>query len=107
MREQLHIALHNHLHQQTEQFRNNKDKLDELYSCYDESAFRTLNALHDFAELLYWHGINEDDGGQHNINTHTLISVGTLLKNNLSILDLSLSAKDKIGDRLYALALGK
>ncbi|OOS00995.1 hypothetical protein B0186_05335 [Canicola haemoglobinophilus] len=103
---QLHSAFIQHLHNQGEEFSNDKEQLDELYSLYDESALSTLNALRDFAELLYWHGINEDienEEYQH-ITPSTLISIGILLRNNLEMLDLSLYAKDKIGDCLYSLA---
>lgn len=105
MRNELHKALFKHLHEQTEQYGNDKEQLNRLYSLYRDTAETTLNALQDFADLIYWHGINEDsDNGK--ITASTLIGVGALLKNNLNMLDLSLYAKDKIGDSLYSLAQG-
>lgn len=109
MRNELHIALNKHLQERIEQYGKDKEKLSEFYSVFDENALSTLNALRDFADLLYWHGINEDEERKEyqRIDPSTLISTGVLLKNSLDILDLSLFAKDKIGDCLYSLAQEK
>lgn len=109
MRNELHIALNQHLQERIEQYGKDKEKLSEFYSVFDENALSTLNALRDFANLLYWYGISEDgeqEEYQH-IDPSTLISTGILLKNSLDMLDLSLFAKDKIGDHLYLLAQGE
>ncbi|MGX2950573.1 hypothetical protein ACWIUA_06685 [Ursidibacter sp. B-7004-1] len=109
MRNELHLALIKHLQDIIEQCGNDKEQLNELYSVFDDSALSTLNALRDFADLLYWYGIDEDGGSdqyQH-INAGTLISVGVLLKNNLDMLNFALNAKDKIGNFLYSLTQGE
>lgn len=58
MRSELHIALNKHLHERMEQYGNDKEQLSELYSLFDENSQSTLNALRDFADLLYWYGIS-------------------------------------------------
>ncbi|HDR1236145.1 TPA: hypothetical protein QB278_001738 [Pasteurella multocida] len=110
MRNEIHTALIKHLENKGNNLLINQDKeaLDKAYDDFSAYAQETLSALDGLADWLFCHGVNED-GEDFNTNTISpsfIISVSTLLKNNLAMLNFSLYSKDVMGDFLYKLAQG-
>lgn len=99
----LNIALNHYLHDQDEKLSENEDKLHELYAKHSDNINEMLSSLKGLSDILYWFSIDEDgcNKDMQKITPSTLISVSILLKNNLDLLDLEMSAKERIGNMLY------
>lgn len=104
MRNTLRLALMQYLHNQLELHQQDKEKLDELYTLYQDKSEELLNALNLFSETLLDYAAGKD--GEEDLSTSSVIGAMITLQNSLLMLDLTLSAKEKIGDSLYKLALG-
>ncbi|MDP8098537.1 hypothetical protein [Pasteurella atlantica] len=99
----LNIALNNYLHNQEQELANNEDELHKLYAKHNDNINEMLSSLQGLSDILYWFGVDEDSCNKdlQKINPSTLISVSILLKNNLDLLNLEMTAKESISNMLY------
>lgn len=83
-----------------------QEALHELYAKFEEKAEDCKQGIAAFAELLFKCGLEAEDApeGARAIPSDLVLNASLLLKNTLTMLDLSLNAKDQISDQLYRLA---
>lgn len=96
MRNELQIALTNHIKTRCDQYGNNLEKLRDLYSEFDNAENEQVTALNILSDLLFEYAICQDESGENIFSSSQIFGICYLMRNSLDIIQASINAKENL-----------
>lgn len=103
MRNELQIALTNHIKTRCDQYNDNLEKLRELYSEFDAEESNQILALETLKGLLFDFAISNDCGNKNILSARRIIGFCFLMQNCIDIIQITNNAKDNLENPIIKL----
>lgn len=96
MRNELQIALTNHIKKRCDQYGDNLQKLRDLYSEFDNAENEQITALNTLSDLLFEYAICQDGSEENIFSPSQIFGICYLMQNSLDIIQASINAKENL-----------
>lgn len=103
MRNELQIALTNHIKNRCEQYNDNLEKLRDLYSEFDNAEYEQITALNALSDLLFEYAVCKDVRENNVFSSSQIFGICYLMRNSLDIIQASINAKENLEKPIIAL----